>query len=169
MSGRAARWARDLAIGSASANVAGIAALLMLIAAMDGVSPMLGHVPEIGAAAGMTIGTGVLGGAIVGGLGGTMRDGVGERWWLMLPAGFPLGAVVGAAEMLMAGVVLGGTDAGVTLLAGGACGGTVLGLGWPLYLVLDEAGKPGWAAIVAAPLVAMVALLAVVGLLEVWF
>lgn len=132
----------------------------------DGLQPLLGHAVEIGVAFGLTLGIGVVGGALAGGIGGRLRDGVGERWWLLLPAGFPLGMAVGVAEMLGVCVALGAPDGRLALFAGGACGGVVLGLGWPLYLVLDEAGKPGWAAVVAAPFVALVALAAVVGLLE---
>lgn len=166
-------WVRDGALGGLGANVAGVLALLGAVAALDGPGqvaralalPVFWQMTLPLVAAGAALG------ALAGALARAAFGAAGDRWWLLLPLGFPTGAIAGFAEIVFARAV--GMQGDPPLTSGVlavACGGgaAVLGLGWPLYLVLRVGERPGWAALVLTPVVAVFAAVAPLAVVIWW-
>lgn len=145
-------WARDGLLAGLGANVGAVIALTSVAVWMNGIDRLYRQ-EFVGL---------VMVGALVGPSGGLLL-GAGlwmcwralREWWvILLIAGFPFGAAMGLVEAsLLMSFVSSTGDREVFATVGALGGGGTLGLGWPVYLVLKVADKPGWAALALAPLI----------------
>lgn len=166
MTGRG-QWTRDFMIGGALVNAAGVFALVGGILVLDGPGPISQYPWEVGT---VLLGFPILGaacGGAAGRLGQHLNDRV-EGGWMLLPVGFPVGTLVDWLEMLVVtrATLPSAPDIRAMEVAGATGGGLVLGFVWPLYVVLDRADRPGWAAMVVGAVIAVFAVPSVLWVLE---